>query len=236
MRLHLIKLIPLLDKVWNQYFEAKKLKNNNSTKTAVGVDNIKSLIRSEVDSGHITKEHGDLALYFAEKNPALFDSLKSFSFQNDAETLSGNAVSGVYNVDKVIRISRRTNGSPLTTAHEVLHHAEEFLPENIKSSIIKGWQIDPIRAFKKGAENGSWGKNRASCQSIIHSIAMGCMSQSKKRLTQWMESSLLRAVHSFNPSEYWAENASRLNEQPFKKTKRLGLKMREAGLTGLFRR
>ncbi len=74
------ELIPLLDKVWNQYFEAKKLKNNNSTKTAVGVDNIKSLIRSEVDSGHITKEHGDLALYFAEKNPALFDSFKVILF------------------------------------------------------------------------------------------------------------------------------------------------------------
>ncbi len=202
------ELIPLLDKVWNQYFEAKKLKNNNSTKTAVGVDNIKSLIRSEVDSGHITKEHGDLALYFAEKNPALFDSLKSFSFQNDAETLSGNAVSGVYNVvDKVIRISRRTNGSQLTIAHEVLHHAEEFLPENIKSSIIKAWQNDLIRAFKS-AENGS--NRKTMLHAIIHSIAMGDMSAIEKAINSMDGVIPANTYHLFNPSEYWAENASRL--------------------------
>ena len=202
------ELIPLLDKVWNQYFEAKKLKNNNSTKTAVGVDNIKALIRSEVDSGHITKEHGDLALYFAEKNPALFDSLKSFSFQNDAETLSGNAVAGVYNVvDKAVRISRRTNGSPLTTAHEVLHHAEEFLPENIKSSIIKAWQNDLIRAFKS-AENGS--NRKTMLHAIIHSIAMGDMSAIEKAIDSMDGVIPANTYHLFNPSEYWAENASRL--------------------------
>ncbi len=147
-------------------------------------------------------------MYFAEKNPALFDSLKSFSFQNDAETLSGNAVGGVYNVvDKVIRISRRTNGSQLTIAHEVLHHAEEFLPENIKSSIIKAWQNDLIRAFKS-AENGS--NRKTMLHAIIHSIAMGDMSAIEKAIDSMDGVIPANTYHLFNPSEYWAENASRL--------------------------
>ncbi len=115
-------------------------------------------------------------------------------------------------------ISRRTNGSQLTIAHEVLHHAEEFLPENIKSSIIKAWQNDLIRAFKS-AENGS--NRKTMLHAIIHSIAMGDMSAIEKAIDSMDGVIPANTYHLFNPSEYWAENASRLMNNRSKKTRYL---------------
>ncbi len=79
---------------------------------------------------------------------------------------------------------------------EVLHHAEEFLPENIKSSIIKAWQNDLIRAFKS-AENGS--NRKTMLHAIIHSIAMGDMSAIEKAINSMDGVIPSNTYHLFNP-------------------------------------
>ena len=165
---------------------------------------IRQEILAEVKAGNLTEEQSELLFFLVEKNPALFDSLNGFNF---VDTLGGSAAGKYSPVKKLVTIARDNKGTPTLLAHEMLHHMEAFLPASIKQGIVKAWR----RALVKAIKSVQKGSNE---ELVLRALVETQVTGDTTVLTEVLRSvgglpnqSLYRL---FNPSEFWAENASEL--------------------------
>lgn len=113
-----------------------------------GMNRAIEVLNQGVRQGHISRETEALANWFLRKNPAMADDL-AFTYKQDL----GRATAGTYDpVDRLVSLlmhSARRGEVSVTPVHEILHHLERMLPEDIQTTIRKEWAKQLARAFDK---------------------------------------------------------------------------------------
>lgn len=161
------------------------------------------LYRAERD-GLLTPESAALARWLIQRNPRIADDL-AFSFQAGDE----NSPAGDYN--SITRVARIFAGGVdgLTAAHEILHHTERMMPEQIREGIRAAWRnrIDSLMEMANRTNN-------VEMRRVLGAIVQAYYGneQAQRELAEaFREGSIPYSVyHLSNPSEFWAVNASEL--------------------------
>ena len=161
------------------------------------------LYRAERD-GLLTPESAALARWLIQRNPRIADNL-AFSFQ------AGNENSPAGDYTSITRVARIFAGGAdgLTAAHEILHHTERMMPEQIREGIRAAWRnrIDSLMEIANRTNN-------VEMRRVLGAIVQAYYGneQAQRELAEaFREGSIPYSVyHLSNPSEFWAVNASEL--------------------------
>lgn len=161
------------------------------------------LLRAE-RNGEITPESRALVEWLLDKNPAIANDL-AISIR------SGNDARGSGNYNPMTRLVSlfKGRGNDETAAHEVLHHAERMMPEEVRQGVRDEWIKQLGETLRYATEN----QIQPLMQAVDDAIrAAAGDPQAYNRLTEQI--SKLEVPYSFyqfiNPSEFWAVNAARL--------------------------
>lgn len=155
--------------------------------------------RSDLDN-----ETVELALWLLDRNPALADDL-AVSIRKAGENHDGSTV-GTYN--PVSRTMRLFKGliSEDTAAHELLHHTERMMPEDMQAAIRREWAAALAKAVK--------GATPEQLQALEHiAPAMAGDAAAFRDLSKAFSDGVLDYDAHYqlvNPSEFWAVNATRI--------------------------
>lgn len=156
-------------------------------------------------NGEISPAAHNLVKWLLNKNPALATDL-ALSFKGKG----GDA--GSYNPAKRLATIFTTRANELTAVHEVLHHIERMLPEKVRSAIRQAWLKDLQSQYDLAKEVNDTLKVNAIDDALR---AAAGDRQAFDRVANQIRKGELPAdfYQNMNPSEYWAENASRLVQQ-----------------------
>ena len=164
-------------------------------------------------SGRISTEEATLAKWLLENNPAIGRDLGLLFRQN-----AGDQVGGEYSPTRRLATIFSGGGDPLTTTHEILHHTERMMPQDVRDGIRAAWSDEVGRLERIAAETGDTEMGRALSDVRKATIDQGTDSQLKDAKTahdnvvnmvkQGLVGSEFYAL--VNPSEFWAVNASKL--------------------------
>lgn len=159
------------------------------------------LLRAE-RNGEMTPEARGLVEWLLDKNPALANEL-AISFRSAGEA------SGNYNPAMRLITLFKGRGNDETAAHEVLHHAERMMPEEVRQGVRDEWVKQLQTLHRWAAEN--------QAHEVLKGIddtmrAMAGDRDAYNRVTrQISDGALPYEFYQFvNPSEFWAVNAARL--------------------------
>jgi hypothetical protein len=196
-------------KNWKRWEDLGKLKVR-------GPDRIRSVLLEQKRKGNISEEEANFAEWFILRNENLLNDLgisvvkqpKDSSFLGEYDPLS-----------RVMRLIKgRANDG--TTVHEIMHHLERMMPQDIRAAIKRGWAkelnevevlsydgknendtlfFQAIRAFHNQEQIKL--KDKYYSPSGAFKFATGLISSGKVdgRLYQYV-----------NPSEFWAVNATEI--------------------------
>lgn len=182
-------------------------------------------------NGDISQESADLAIDLIRKQPEMFGDLAISITGKKGEN---DGVQGWYRAaDALVKIFKNPSDET-TVAHEVLHHTERFLPHEIRDKIIAEWnnevnlQIADIQKKLKTETNADTRQqltqgllylglaqerqvepNQANVEAMerIMSKYLGDHTDSQGNFHKGLGNSWYQL---YNPSEWWAVNASRL--------------------------
>ena len=170
--------------------------------------------------GRISEETAEFAKWLLLKNPAIANDLSiSISMPKSAWAKGEfEGVAGFYNdIRRMVRIITRkatdktyAPTDPLVGVHEILHHMERMLPNDLRGLIRNEWKVQLQRAMDKAVKD----KN----QNLIKYFALvlhGNTAQSSA--AQTAAQNMIKngdvdgSYYSFmNPSEFWAVNGADL--------------------------
>lgn len=115
------------------------------------------------------------------------------------------ATAGQYNhLSRIITLFKG-HANPDTTVHEILHHTERMMPEDVQARITKAWQDAWTRAYNKADP-----KTKAL---LLDMLEMSTDREARERIHKAFADGRLDYDAHYqlaNPSEYWAVNATRL--------------------------
>lgn len=163
------------------------------------------LIRA-LRNNELPKEGIDLARWFIRQNPNVTTDL-AIAIVNKIK--GREASSGLYSPDsRLIRLSREGE-NPLTVVHEILHHTERMLPEEMQNVIRDEWIKQLVNRAELAKKEG-----KPLFSAAISDIfrAMSNDKQAKERLKQaFIQEDIPPDFYQYtSPSEFWAENGSRI--------------------------
>jgi hypothetical protein len=169
--------------------------------------------------GEISQVGADLAIELIRSSPELYKDL--------AISISGSAgehatSDGWYRAsDALMKVLK--GGDPLTATHEILHHTERFLPDDIRDHILKEWH-DQVQRQKKVLQKELAKETDPDRKDKITSalLYLGLAERSQVELSGMeadaMRNTMMKYLHEenlgqeyyqlANPSEWWAVNAS----------------------------
>lgn len=152
--------------------------------------------------GEISPQAHALVKWLLDKNPSLATDL-ALSFKGDGKS------AGSYNPAKRLATIFTSRSNDYTAVHEVLHHIERMLPDNVRTVIRKAWLKDLQSQYDLAKEAGDVAKINALDDAIR---AAAGDREAFDRVANLIRKGELPAdfYQNVNPSEYWAENASRL--------------------------
>lgn len=160
------------------------------------------LLRAE-RKGEITPEQHALVKWLLDQNPALANDL-ALSFRS-----GGGDAAGSYNPAMRLATFFKGRGDPMTTAHEILHHAERMMPQDIRLGVRQEWIANLQSLRDMAAENGD--QNLLAAIGDAVRAAAGDRKAYEAITSRISAGELPRDLYQFvNPSEYWAVNAARL--------------------------
>ena len=197
-----------------------------------GVNFVIEKLSRAARNGEISQLNADLAIDLLRTNPSIFEDLAISITKKKGSDESG--IQGWYRAaDALVKIFK--GGIDETTAvHEILHHTERFLPNEIRDKIIKEWhnevnkQIEHYQKLLKNTTNIDERQqitqgllylglalerqiepNRANVEAMenIMSKYLGDHTDSKGNFHKGLGNSWYQL---YNPSEWWAVNASRI--------------------------
>lgn len=170
--------------------------------------------------GRISKETAEFAKWLLLKNPAIANDLSiSISMPKSArakETFEG--VAGFYNdMARMVRILTRkvtdktyAPTDPLVGVHEILHHMERMLPNDLRALIRNEWRVQIQRAMDKAVKD----KNRNLIKYfalVLHGNAAQSSDAQAAAENMIKNGDVAGSYYSFmNPSEFWAVNGADL--------------------------
>lgn len=211
----------------SENYSPDPLKNivNNYKKTQAGlrgtergVNYITEKLSNAARKGDLPQGSADIAIDLVRSNPELFRDLAI----SIAKLPEGSNVHGWYDsTQQLAKIFK--GGLDATAVHEILHHTEKFLPMRIRYKILKEWD----KQLKKQENHFRklLAKETNPDLRHIYSTALQYMKLAKARqletdydnviaIENVMKNHLKSIGNEFyqlyNPSEWWAVNASRL--------------------------
>ena len=155
--------------------------------------------------GEISPQAHALVKWLLDKNPALATDL-ALSFKGEGKD------AGSYNPVRRLATIFTSRANDYTAVHEVLHHIERMLPDNVRAAIRKAWLKDLQSQYELAKEAGDVAKINALDDAIR---AAAGDREAFDRIANMIRKGELPAdfYQNVNPSEYWAENASRLVQE-----------------------
>lgn len=191
-----------------------KLEDRNTAKAeAASGDRVRGelwvrerLTRAE-RNGEISPEGRRLAEWLLDKNPNLANDL-GISFAKTSTSGTAGAAGGYNPIERIFTIIKG-RADDETAVHEILHHAERMMPEDVQAGIQAAWrkEIKAIRDWATRTQNETM--MRATSDAI--NSALGD-EQAFKRLAEMVANGEVdeRFYALANPSEFWAVNGSRI--------------------------
>ena len=155
--------------------------------------------------GELSQESVDLASWFIGKNPNLVQDLALSVRQPGEGTPSGRYTP----INQLVTLFKQS-GSSETAVHEILHHTERMMPENVQNGIRKLW----LKRLTKAAEAANKGSDK-SLQDYFENVLKYHMdndttaaNDAKKAI---VDGSVDYSNYQYiNPSEFWAVNATEI--------------------------
>jgi hypothetical protein len=161
-----------------------------------------------VRQGDISHEAADFAQWLLDKNPAIADDL-GIGVRGAKDSEGGTA--GMYNgLNRVVTLLSG-NANDGTAVHEILHHTERMMPDDIRQAIYKAWSRDWQDAYKKATPE------QKKLFGDMLAAAFGSK-QAWDRVTNGFAKGTLKYDEHYklvNPSEYWAVKATDLMKSRF---------------------
>jgi hypothetical protein len=162
-----------------------------------GADFIRQRLLEAKRHGDITSETADIAEWFVLKNEALFDDL-GISIANKSQSENANAV-GYYDAMRRIITLIKGSANDTTAVHEMLHHLEKMMPDNLQNDIRKEWMRHVLGARKKATDT----------QEIKYLEAVIAGDQSRAiDILKGIPDNNQTLYRLLNSSEFWAVNGS----------------------------
>lgn len=194
-----------VDWVAKQVDAAKDAKQTRER--ARGADYIRQRLLEAKRRGDLTEKSVDLAEWFILKNPRLVDDLGVSVRTSKVEGEAGRYLP----LPRIMQLMKEA-ATDTTAVHEILHHLERMMPADVQSSIRKAWAkafASARKAAKSPAETRFF-----DLLSINH--LNGDVAAAKAAADMVANGDVDPDLYQFvNPSEFWAENASRIVEGRF---------------------
>jgi uncharacterized protein (UPF0305 family) len=196
-----------------------------------GVNFLVEKISKAARNGDISQDAADLAIDLLRKQPGMFSDL-AMSITKSPDSKDG--VQGWYrSADALIKIFKNPSDAT-TVVHEILHHTERFLPTSIREKIVAEWSKEvelQIKDIQKKLKNETNPEDRKQLTQALIYLGLAQEMQiepsyeNAESIGKIMSKYLGDHVDSkgvfheglgnswyqlFNPSEWWAVNASRL--------------------------
>ena len=191
--------------------ESARIKQQSKVITSAnrrrGADWIVSQMRRGVADKYFEKSEADFAQWLLDQNPHLADNL---GFSVTAK--NGAGTGGTYNpLSQVIQLFVN-NSNAGTAVHEILHHTERMMPEDVRKAIVKAWEKALADEFKNTQDAKLV---RALNNMLVAS--MGNPDAKRTMMADFKDGTLSVEKHYqlYNPSEFWAVNGTRILEQRF---------------------
>jgi hypothetical protein len=169
-----------------------------------GPDWIRERLTRAARTGELDRTQAELGLWLVERNPHLAEGL-AISVRGDA----AQGVAGTYNNLKRLITLVSGRGDVTTAMHEILHHTERMMPPDVQAGIRAEWakRIANIESFAQGYDVTAL---RRAVGDILRAN-MGDQ-RSLEIVTKGIADGVLPPdfYQYVNPSEFWAENASRI--------------------------
>ena len=173
-----------------------------------GADYIRQRILEAKRKGEISEEAADLAEWFILQNPALVEDL-GISFRAKGNAGVGGQYFDVTRVAKIIK----EGGNTGTIVHEVLHHLERMMPEDIRVALRKEWYRQFLKAQDKADTDAQ--KKFFDLLTTYHSDS-GKLADFTAATDMLKDGAVPIEFYQYvNPSEFWAVNGTRIVEGNF---------------------
>ncbi len=181
---------------------------------AKGVDYVRQRLLEAKRRGDITPMAADMAEWFIQKNPALFDDL-GISIRKPNE----RGTAGMYNPIERIMTLFKGSTKDTTAVHEMLHHLETVMPAEAQAAIRNEWSkaitAEMIKADPKMQDY------------LEHVLAANELGSGKMLEAAREKLPSADAYQFLNPSEFWAVNATRIMASRFDAQSGIGARLRQ---------
>lgn len=198
--------LPNLDEAFlDNQLRAKAKAEPPPPPTARGRRQTRRALEDGIADGSLDKEGGALALWALDKNPNLARGLRV-----EVGTPTNAQAKGSYNsASQIVKLFKgQTN--PQTVIHEILHHAERLMPEQVQQGIRRAWEravknlmaeATPERRAAMEAMDKASGGDADALQTVKKAFADGVLTKDDYQFV--------------NPTEYWAVNGARIMHERF---------------------
>lgn len=171
-----------------------------------GADWVRERLLRARRTGELGSGLVDFALWLVDKNPALVSDV-ALSIRTEGKGMFENAA-GAYNpMERIVRLftSRAREG---TAVHEILHHSERLMPDEVRQGIIDAWAEALDRAIKDAAS----GPDAYRRLALGYLARMQTDAKASKEAAEAFRRGVLKPEDYAlsNPSEFWAVNATRI--------------------------
>ena len=162
---------------------------------------IRAKLRTGVHNGTISDGEARFVEWLLDQNPNLAHDLAI-----RITTKEGNGVAGQYNMYGRLMTLFASNMDEGTAVHEILHHTERMMPEDVQEGIKKEWAAAWTKAYKNATP-----EVQAALDDMLLAIA-GDTKAKERTMQAFQNGTLDKDTHYqlFGPSEYWAVNGARI--------------------------
>jgi hypothetical protein len=162
---------------------------------------IRAKLRTGVHNGTISEGEARFVEWLLDQNPNLAHDLAI-----RITTKEGKGAAGQYSADGRLMTLFASNMNEGTAVHEILHHTERMMPEDVQEGIKKEWAAAWTKAYKNATP-----EVQAALDDMLLAIA-GDTKAKERTMQAFKDGTLDIDTHYqlFGPSEYWAVNGTRI--------------------------
>ena len=168
-----------------------------------GANNVIERLNRAARKKEISPEGAQLATWFLSKNPNLANDLAISIQKPGNNTPSGNYLPS----NRLVTLFKESPDDE-TAVHEILHHTERMMPQNVQNGIRKAWFKSFSSALTK-AMNGSDKNLQDYFDNLLKMHFDNDQTAGKKAKALIGDGSVdISNYQYYNPSEFWAVNAT----------------------------
>ena len=158
-------------------------------------------------NGELSPEAVRLANWLIDKNPNIVGDL-AISFKKAGDSQIEGEAGGYSPIERIVSLVKgRANDE--TVAHEILHHAERMMPDDVQAGIRQAW-FKELRAVTEMAKRTQNHTLMQAAADALHG-ANGDQAAFKRLAEMISKGEIDESFYALaNPSEFWAVNGSRI--------------------------